>query len=210
MDKLSKNAKKSNGRLIDETGNKHGMLTVIRYSGSGKKFRKWHDGGAAWVCRCDCGKEIVALGTRLRMGIIKSCGEHWALAKGESSLNAKISVMKHSANRRGYTWNLTKSESRKLLTGNCVYCGREPSVLSRGRTCRDPFVCNGIDRVDNKGGYEIGNVVSCCPDCNRAKRIMGIGQFLRWFRRVIEHNEWYDRDKELKFKHMNPKNQAAT
>ncbi len=54
--------------LIDETGNVHGRLTVLRRAGSNEV------GHATWLCECECGNETVVSGTRLRMGKKKSCG----------------------------------------------------------------------------------------------------------------------------------------
>lgn len=56
------------GKIIDETGNKHGRLTVLYMTPRepGKPV-KWH-------CKCDCGKEIDVVGTMLRSGNTKSCG----------------------------------------------------------------------------------------------------------------------------------------
>ena len=43
----------------------------------------------------------------------------------------------------------------ELLNSPCAYCG-----------CDN---CNGIDRVDSKLGYTIGNTVPCCAICNKMK-----------------------------------------
>ena len=201
-EKLRLAIRKSQGRLIDETGNKFGRLTVISYVGSGKDVRNGIDGGAAWLCRCDCGKEVVTFGTKLRKGIIKSCGNHWELASGEASFNAKISVMKFSARKRGFDWKLNKDQVRHLLTGNCAYCGSEPSMLSRGRTCKDPFVCNGIDRIDSKLGYIAGNVVSCCPTCNKSKMTQSVEEFISWFKKIAQHNGWECDIETIKFRDL--------
>lgn len=54
--------------LIDETGNKYGLLTVLEYSGTTT------GGGALWKCRCDCGNTVEIRGESLRSGHTKSCG----------------------------------------------------------------------------------------------------------------------------------------
>lgn len=54
-------------KLIDETGNKYGRLTVLYRAQIPKK-------GVYWHCRCDCGNEIDVFGTSLRCGNTKSCG----------------------------------------------------------------------------------------------------------------------------------------
>ena len=53
----------------DETGNRYGRLTVLKRADENSKR-----GEARWVCLCDCGNEIVALGENLRHGNTRSCG----------------------------------------------------------------------------------------------------------------------------------------
>ena len=57
--------------LINETGNRYGKLLVLR-----KAERPEHvkSTSAFWVCRCDCGNEIVVMGSNLRTGDALSCG----------------------------------------------------------------------------------------------------------------------------------------
>jgi hypothetical protein len=43
---------------------------------------------------------------------------------------------------------------------------------------------NGIDRVDNTLGYELGNVIPCCSVCNRAKSNLPLDYFLRWYNTI--------------------------
>lgn len=54
-------------RKIDFVGKKFGMLEVISEAESKDKHKKW-------VCRCDCGKEVVVCGDHLKSGATKSCG----------------------------------------------------------------------------------------------------------------------------------------
>lgn len=56
-------------KVKDITGQKFGRLTVIRRDTEPHSYR-----GAYWVCRCDCGKEHIVLGTNLRRGEVASCG----------------------------------------------------------------------------------------------------------------------------------------
>ena len=57
-----------NKRIIDMTGQKIGRLTIIEKSGNTK------GGGAKWLCRCDCGNEIIVIGSDIRRGHTQSCG----------------------------------------------------------------------------------------------------------------------------------------
>jgi len=52
----------------NEVGNRYRRLLVIAFSHIGGR------GKAYWMCRCDCGKEIVTSGSNLRFGTTKSCG----------------------------------------------------------------------------------------------------------------------------------------
>ena len=46
-------------KIIDETGNRYGMITVISRGPNDK------NGKAQWYCKCDCGKTILSRGTDL-------------------------------------------------------------------------------------------------------------------------------------------------
>ena len=50
------------------TGLRFGRLTVLEHSDSTK------NGNAKWLCRCDCGKEVIARADCLKSGKTKSCG----------------------------------------------------------------------------------------------------------------------------------------
>lgn len=53
--------------FIDETGNKYGLLTVLKRDPSKTKT-------AFWICQCDCGKIISVWGNHLRKKHTQSCG----------------------------------------------------------------------------------------------------------------------------------------
>lgn len=55
-------------QLKDETNQRYGRLLVIR---RGKNI----DGRAAWICKCDCGKEVTVEGCTLRRNRKHSCGQ---------------------------------------------------------------------------------------------------------------------------------------
>ena len=53
----------------DIIGQKFGRLTVIARHPVNSNDRK-----ARWICKCDCGNEIVVTGKALRKGTTQSCG----------------------------------------------------------------------------------------------------------------------------------------
>lgn len=57
------------GKRLDLTGQRFGMLTVLR-----KSEHKGKSGGILWLCRCDCGVEKEVLANSLRQGKTRSCG----------------------------------------------------------------------------------------------------------------------------------------
>lgn len=56
------------GKARSEIGNKYGLLTVIEEAGIDSSKHK------LWKCKCDCGNEIIARGSRLRNGEKRDCG----------------------------------------------------------------------------------------------------------------------------------------
>lgn len=61
---------------------------------------------------------------------------------------------KSRAEKKGFMFGLNKEYWSTLIKGNCAYCKRSPDTWF------------GIDRIIPSEGYVVGNVVSCCFDCN--------------------------------------------
>lgn len=164
---------------VDMVGQIHGRLIVIERYG--------HDGfgNITWLCRCDCGNEKVIAGASLRSGNTRSCGclqkerasEVHSLPEGVAAFNDLLSKMQHGAESRGYEWQLTDEQVARLTKQPCHYCGVAPAQIHGGTKYNGDYIYNGIDRVNNKGGYMIDNVVSCCFKCNRMKSAMTLEEF---------------------------------
>ena len=54
---------------IDISGQRFGALLALTQSAECSKHRS-----ALWVCRCDCGREVVVRSEKLRLGRQRSCG----------------------------------------------------------------------------------------------------------------------------------------
>lgn len=160
------------GTLIDETGNRYGRLTVIERVPPPNRRKSAH-----WLCKCDCGEEIVVNGSDLRSGHSQSCGclqretlsQIRSLSKGEAMSNEIYARYRWRAEEKGVRFELTIEEFRELAVQDCHYCGAKPANVYERDTYNGAFVYNGLDRVDSNKGYYIGNVVACCWTCNRAK-----------------------------------------
>lgn len=56
-------------RRKDISGNRYGQLVAVKPTGNIDKH-----GSAQWVCKCDCGNEVIVSLRHLRNGEVKSCG----------------------------------------------------------------------------------------------------------------------------------------
>lgn len=136
----------------DISGQRFGRVLVLCYSHTKGKIAYWH-------CRCDCGKAWVVRGHNLRRGGTTSCG----------CLNRER-ITKHGMSRgsREYdAWCLMKSRcnSQKHVS-YANYGGRGIKVCEEWseflRFLEDvgpaPSQHHELDRIDNDGDYERGNV----------------------------------------------------
>lgn len=181
-----------NRKFIDLTGNRYGKLIVLSRCESPTP-----DGEILWLCLCDCGKTKTIRGNSLRAGRTRSCGclmghpgcpAHNRLPKGESAFNNLYANMKLRAERDDRIWDLTKDQVRMLITLPCHYCGREPSqIWGRGKNVYSTILYNGLDRVDNRLGYDIKNVVACCGSCNYMKGELNQEEFKDLIRDIYHH-----------------------
>lgn len=141
-------------RLIDLSGQKFGRLTVISKSGSDS------NGHAMWVCRCDCGNEIITRGYALRAEITKSCGCYNCDAKNEIHHGSRtrlyriwIGMKERCYNKRhkGYKYygDLGVTVCQEWLNNFAEF---QEWAYSHGY--REYLT---IDRIDNDKGYSPDN-----------------------------------------------------
>ena len=145
-------------KFIDLTGQRFGRLTVIERAQN-------HNQSTAWLCRCDCGNEKVILTSNLKSNTV-SCGCY------QKEIARKTQTRHGGTGTRLYmVW--TQIKMRCTNPKNKSY----PNYGGRGilmcqewlqdfQTFHD-HVSNlphfgepgrSIDRIDNNGNYEPGNV----------------------------------------------------
>lgn len=56
------------GKRVDLAGQRFGRLAVIGFAGKSK------NGHSKWLCKCDCGNEVIVSYEGLKRGDSKSCG----------------------------------------------------------------------------------------------------------------------------------------
>jgi hypothetical protein len=175
--------------LKDLTGQKFFRLTVLELLPHEK------GGSIRYRCRCDCGNESFPRGSYLSRGATKSCGcltrerasELQSLPSGEGSMRALIREYKLGAKARKFDFTLTNDQFKEITQKPCFYCGVEPYRVYNHHRASEKYTYNGIDRVDNAGGYTIENSVSCCSICNIAKNNNTLGEFYLWLDRISEY-----------------------
>lgn len=96
----------------------------------------------------------------------------------QSSLKGRYAMLKVVAKKRNIPMSITQQYYKGLLSKPCSYC-KEALTISYG---------SGLDRLDNTRGYEVGNVVACCQECNRIKsnkytpeQMMELARFMRYW-----------------------------
>ena len=146
-------------KVNDLTGKRFGRLVVIERSGSNSRRR------ATWLCRCDCGKNIVVSGSDLPRRTSCGCARSDFLA----------AFNKETKTTHGMRYTRLYREWRAMI--NRCYCstwkhysnygGRGIKVCDEWRDSfeafRDWALVNGyqddlsIDRVNVNGNYEPSN-----------------------------------------------------
>jgi hypothetical protein len=81
--------------------------------------------------------------------------------KYNSSLKGRFNTTKGNAKRRGKNFTLSFEDFCNTIIEPCYYCNNKLGEKST--------MGSGLDRLDNNKGYEIGNVKSCCGNCNQIK-----------------------------------------
>lgn len=148
------------GKLIDLTGQEFGRLAVVERVANNKRKE------AMWLCRCECGNEVIVRGTSLRDGNTKSCG---CLQKEAALKVGKNSATHHSYKTRLYNiWRSMKQRCYNPCNNDYPnYGGRGITIYEEWKsnfgTFREWAMANGyrdnltIDRIDVNGNYEPSN-----------------------------------------------------
>lgn len=181
--------------------NKYGKLTVIR------EYRSRYSNGRPCrrlECLCDCGKITNPIKEKVVNGLTKSCGcdqkemrknlgKRVSLPKSQASINEVFNVYKRSATKRGFSFDLSKEEFIEIATKECIYCGDKLTNTHKKLHNNGDFSYTGIDRYDNKKGYEKENCVPCCSVCNRLKTDMSIKDFKNKIVSILNRSDVWER-----------------
>ena len=159
------------GAKINLTNKRFGRLIVIKENGI-------QNGSILWSCLCDCGNNTIVNGNSLRWGNTKSCG---CLIK-ENNKNFPNKKTHDKTNTDEYfIWKHIKGRClNKNIKEYIFYGGRGITICEEWKNSFDkffkhigkkPFSNAQLDRIDNNGNYELGNVrwVTPSENCNNRR-----------------------------------------
>lgn len=142
--------------LKDETGKRYNRLVVLSRDVNCKY------GQARWLCKCDCGNEIVAVGSLMRRGHTKSCGcfrREKLFEQGQTFIHGQCRNYDSTIAYR--LWNAARVRARKrkleftLLLDDIVVPEFCPVTGIRLESHKGTVRWSSptLDRVDNAKGY---------------------------------------------------------
>ena len=146
--------------IIEEKGNRYNRLTVLKFVETNRCRKR------TWLCRCDCGKELVVVGQHLRNGNTQSCGcfqldqaRAAATRHGQSRVGKRTAAYemwlhaKARASKINVPFNL-RLEDIPPFPERCPVFG---IILERGTSKRKDS-SPSLDRIIPEFGYTRGNV----------------------------------------------------
>lgn len=171
-------------------GKKFGRLTVLRFVGKNRNGKKLFE------CRCDCGKTINAISSKLASGKKQSCGclarenflkRQWK-GYGEISGSYWTRVLNQARSRNlevsitiQEVWDLfLKQEKKCNLTGL-------PLSFSSGYTKNNGTA--SLDRINSKLGYTRDNVQWIHKYVNQMKMDLDEKTFVELCRKIVETHD---------------------
>lgn len=146
----------------DLLGQKFNRLTVVSFSHT-------RNGDAFWVCICDCGTEKIARAKSLKTGDCKSCG---CLKREHDAARSQVMTQRNYRHGMGRTPECKAyyQAHQRCTNPNCKawkdYGGRGIKFMfesfeqfySELGDKPEPKRLYSVDRIDNDGNYESGNV----------------------------------------------------
>ena len=142
-------------KKLDLRGQKFGKLTVLRENGRDKR------NNVLWLCRCECGNEIIVRGSNLRSENTTSCGCYRRERAGEVHTTHGMrktrlhSIWTNMLQRTGVTKGADEKNKLHYQDRGITVCD-EWLVFEN---FRDWAISHGysddleIDRIDNDKGY---------------------------------------------------------
>jgi hypothetical protein len=198
----------------DLTGLRFNNLTVIKRSEN--YISPSGDTKSRWECKCDCGKLVKVIGTRLATNKTKSCGcLHTQLLvkrnkamgmekagnpflkrrRGTNNISGRFMCqLKYSAKKREIVYDITIDYLQKVLEMQkfkCALTGID-LIMDANNTFSlvgtESVNTGSLDRIDSSKGYVEGNVQWVHKTINLMKLSHTNEKFIDWCNEVSKYN----------------------
>jgi hypothetical protein len=165
-----------------------GMLTVLRREDVSSRS------GVKWRCSCSCGSETVATSNKLRTGATQSCGCYRRTHRVTHGQARRRKTPEYA------TWHaMLRRCSVPSLPAYPRYGGRGIRVCDRWQSFESffadmgprPSAAHSIDRIDNDGHYEPGNVRWALPSVQNRNK--STNRMLTWKDETMTVTDWAER-----------------
>jgi hypothetical protein len=150
----------------------------------GKNWSEWHQKRRDKICGSCVRKRHKWWRDNRREEVRER--EHIRYVENREAILARQKIFQEkNAERYAYRRNKDGAKSRNILfflsfeeymqywQKPCEYCGADIATI-------------GLDRVDNTGNYEMGNIVPCCVLCNRMKANRPLEVFIGQCKKIYE------------------------
>lgn len=177
--------------IKDLTGQRFGMLTVIKFEKSENKNRYW-------FCQCDCGNTKIVTRANLTKKQTHSCGCNWHLKnkkhknwKGYNDIGLDFfNDIKRGAIERNLEFNITIEYLWELFISQHKKCALSGIDLKFADTRKNKSKSQtaSVDRIDSTLGYIVGNIQWVHKTINIMKNQLTDEQFIDFCNKVIVRN----------------------
>lgn len=181
---LSKRTIIRNEKIKAICGIKFNFITVLKEVIQPKHL-KYQQGVLYFLCRCDCGKEIIIDISTIKVAKQVSCGCKTNILEDK---NKYIIKSAEAVFYRYKDTDLNFDEFFKLSQQNCYYCQKPPSNKSNvfkqtqqnlERRNNGWYIYNGLDRINSMLDHSKNNIVVSCKICNWMKGTLSQDMFFK-------------------------------
>lgn len=176
-----------------------------------KKFGKWEviertknkEGKGAWLCRCECGSEIVIRGAALKAGRTKGCNR--CHIKDTTKFETPIAGqfwrrIERGAKVRDIEFNITPEYAYDLFlkqNKKCALTGADLMIYS-GSNQYEKLIHEtdnhaSLDRIDSNKGYIIDNIQWVRKDINMFKGAFDQDKFIEMCQWISDYQKEIDK-----------------
>lgn len=176
-------------RIKDRTGQKINNWTFIKFLKLSNKKN------AKWLCKCDCGNEVVVLAYNIVSEQSKRCLKCMAIAHIKSyEGNIPTPVWKTiltNAKRRNHKVNITRDYAYSLFlkqNKKCAISGLDIKFAENNQDYNKRNQTASLDRIDSSKGYIKENIQWVHKDINIMKNEYSMDKLLNYCKLIYNYN----------------------